>query len=177
MIIGIAGLKRAGKDTAADYLSVRYSLYKCAFADPVKRTAMQMFNLTEEQAWGLNGYDREQVTEPWGISVREILQKVGTECARNVFREDFWLVRLGDFLDKTNYGRRFVVSDVRFDNEAHWIHERGGYVIKIIRPNAVQEETDTHTSEGRVTVYDWSVPNNGTILQLKEKLDNVVQGL
>lgn len=188
MIIGIAGLARSGKDTAAVHIAAREGLYGCAFADGVKRTAMEMFNLSEEQVFGLNGYDREKKVGPWDISVREILQKVGTECGRNVFRLDFWPIRLGQRLQEKqedratpmyNYLKNFIVSDVRFPNEVDWITAKGGRVIEIARPETsdLTVGIEGHASEVGGLSVNATVSNNGSIIQLNHALDECVDDL
>jgi len=50
-IVGIIGKAGSGKDTVADMLhELRYD--KIAFADPLKRFCMDVFEFTEEQLWG-----------------------------------------------------------------------------------------------------------------------------
>ena len=51
-ILGISGLAGAGKDTVADLLVNEFSFVKVAFADPIKRAAMDWWDFSEEQLWG-----------------------------------------------------------------------------------------------------------------------------
>lgn len=175
MIIGIAGKARAGKDTAADYLAEATALTKVSFASNVKKTAMAMFGLSEAQVYG-RGVDREAIVEPWGISIREILQKIGTECGREVFRQDIWQVRLYEDLMSLGKHKHFIVSDVRFNNEAAWVQSLGGFVINIVRPSSPTVGAVGHASEQGVTVYDASVANDGSVEDLYSKLYEVIDG-
>jgi len=169
MIIGIAGKARSGKDTAAQYLSNAYHMKIHAFADPMKNAAVHLFGITRDMADGLDNYDREQIVPEWGISVREMLQKLGTDCMRNVFFDDFWLKRAEITINNSD---PLIFSDVRFDNEAQWIQDRGGYVINILREQ--QTETRDHISELGIHIADFTITNNGTKLELFAELNRIM---
>lgn len=51
MIIGVTGPAGGGKDTASEYIQ-RYNFAQIAFADPVKRIAMEVYDFSKEQLWG-----------------------------------------------------------------------------------------------------------------------------
>lgn len=76
ILIGLVAPKRSGKDTAANYLCSSYGFKKYNFADPLKRGIGEIFGLSYEQ---LDGDDKETVDPFWGVTPRELLQKVGTE--------------------------------------------------------------------------------------------------
>ena len=65
---------------------------------------------------------------------------------------------------KRNAGFTVVITDVRFDNEAAWIHNRGGVVINIVRDQDDIKE-NKHSSEGglKSDSIDLQIRNNGTI--------------
>lgn len=53
MIVGICGLAGSGKDTAADFLTRHNPRFvKVAFADPLKRIALDVYKFSDEQLWG-----------------------------------------------------------------------------------------------------------------------------
>jgi hypothetical protein len=52
IIVGLSGLAGAGKDTVADLLVNDFRFVKVAFADPIKRAAMDWWDFSEEQLWG-----------------------------------------------------------------------------------------------------------------------------
>ncbi len=170
-IVGLSGFKRTGKDTAAGYLHSHHGLMPFAFADNVKKTAMAMFGLTGMQVYGTHGYDREQVLPEWGISVREILQKVGTECGRDIFGMDIWIKRLQVDINAIP-GIPYLVSDVRFDNEAKWILDSGGIVIDIQREGC---NPDGHRSESGITEFNYQVYNDGTLEEFYDLLDQLME--
>jgi hypothetical protein len=52
MIIGVSGLARTGKDTVSDFIVKKHSAVKVAFADPLKRILMEVYDFSHEQLWG-----------------------------------------------------------------------------------------------------------------------------
>lgn len=51
MIVGVNGTAGSGKDTVAGYMK-KYKFAQIAFADPVKRVAMEVYAFTKDQLWG-----------------------------------------------------------------------------------------------------------------------------
>lgn len=76
ILIGLVAPKQSGKDTAADYLCQKYHFKKYNFADPLKEGIGKMFGFSHDQ---LYGKDKEIIDPFWGVSPREVLQKMGTE--------------------------------------------------------------------------------------------------
>jgi len=89
MILGFTGPARSGKDTAAEMAIVAlYNIHKIsriekyAFADPLKHAAAAMFGVDVKLMYS---DDKDQIDPFWGISYREMLQKLGTEGGRQLF--------------------------------------------------------------------------------------------
>lgn len=139
VLIGLVGRKQSGKDTFADYLVSQYGFTKQAFAGPVKEVCRAMFLLTPEQLE--DPQQKETVDGRWGLTPRQMMQKVGTDMVRRVWDEDFWLKNM----DLRLCGGDVVVSDVRFPNEAQYIRDRGGVLVRIAHNGGALE--DPHTSE------------------------------
>lgn len=174
-LIGIAGKARTGKDTIARHLWAKHSFTRIAFADPVKLAAQAMFGLTHDQTWDDNM--KEKLIPEWGMSPREIFQRVGTECVRDVFGADHWLNRWAQTYRMIKDTDDIVVPDVRFENEAAMIRDLGGLVIHLVRDGA--HPVARHVSESGVAIADPDIVinNNGTIEDLQSLVDTIVEGL
>lgn len=174
MIIGITGNKGSGKTEVANYLSKTKFFNRLAFAKPIKDIAKVMFLFTDEQIYTRKG--KETVDERWGLTPREALQRVGTEIGRG-FSKDIWVKNL----DARAKGlENVVVEDARFLNEAKYIRSRGGVVIGLKRPS-LGANTDTHASEMEMQenwkeMVDYEVINDGTLEELYEKIDSIING-
>lgn len=144
-LIGITGKIGSGKDTVGDAIVQRYfddrhktslgrnweRLYgmKMSFAAPLKKAVAAMLGVPvekfEDRVW------KETVIGDIGKSPRELLLSLGTEWGRNMIHPDFWVM-----LSAQEYNRgdtHLIFCDVRFDNEAKWIRQQGGTVIRLVR--------------------------------------------
>lgn len=126
-------------------------------------------------------------------TVRELLQRLGTEAMRNQIHANVWINAL--FSDYTPQGEQipwngeslkevvakgfrpypnWIITDVRFPNEAEAIKKRGGIVIRLERgvPSGIE-----HFSETALDDYDGfytKIENNGSIEELTHKLKEVL---
>jgi hypothetical protein len=169
MIIGFNGHAGAGKDTAAEILIRVYNFRRVAFADKLKIACKTVFSFTDSQLFGA---DKDVIDRYWGMSPREILQRVGTECFRIGFDSDVWVKAA---LRDIEPGRDYVITDVRFPNEAEAIKDRGGRVIRINRDNA-RGAGMVHASENALSgwEFDSTINNNGTIEDLNQAVIHAV---
>src|SRR5210317_120102 len=136
MIVGICGLIGSGKDTIADQLVQNYSFKKLSFADKLKDSVASMFDWDRELLDGKTKESRdwrEQEDKFWSketgqsITPRFVLQKFGTECMREGFYDGIWVsLTKKKILDNPDV--KWVIPDVRFENEAKMIKEIGGEV-------------------------------------------------
>jgi len=167
MIIGLSGYAQSGKDTVANYLS-EYGFTRLAFADPIRKLLYQMNPIVKEgyRVKGVvdaYGWDRAKVEFP---EIRTLLQNLGLG-ARDLFGEDFW-VRQTVNLNRDNIQKDFVVTDVRFINEAKAIKLiPNSQIWRVVRPGV--EAVNGHVSETEMDnwKYDQTFFNAGTIEDLK----------
>jgi hypothetical protein len=142
---------------------------------------------TNEERSGLNDNQRGG-----SINGRQFLQHYGTEAHRDIFGDDFWvnhLLPLNPEDIEGNYPPNYqewsegwgfpdiaVVTDLRFDNEAHRVEDLNGYNVRIIRG---KELIDSHSSEAGVdSGYLWhTIYNNGTLDELKIKVFDMMDYL
>jgi hypothetical protein len=174
-IIGLAGRARCGKDTVATMMQKEMKGIIISFADPLREATAKMFGLPEERFHG-DHPEREVPDNYWGISPREMLQKVGTECARNVFGQDFWLKRMELELSTLQCNTLFIPA-IRFENEAAWVRNRGGHVIHIYRD--LGPKVNPHISEAGVEigVYDYIINNNSSVENLEKLTYEIIQDI
>ena len=179
MILGLAGQKGSGKDTAARYLCNKYGYRVVHFADLLKKSAAETLDVDPEawEVWKNDPAIRIEVARGefvlHSLTAREYLQRYGTEAHRDVFRDDFWIHALGEkIVIDTNVD--YAIADVRFPNEATWITEqRLGKVVEICRGDT---HRDTHLSEVPLPddLLDYKVDNNGSFNNLYRQLDAVI---
>jgi len=152
MIIGLVGKARAGKDTFAEYLSKIFltdfdiEFLRLAFADELKCLCMEHFGLTYEQLWG----NKKEVEDSRFVksdgsflTAREILQMVG-EFYRSI-DNDFWVKKVAKTIGSGD--KNFIITDIRYVNEAKYIKSKHGILIKIIRNSAPEIHGANHISE------------------------------
>lgn len=142
VIIGIIGNKQVGKDTFADLLCKHYNYKKYSFADPLKRTCKELYDLTDDQL--TDPILKETLDDRWNKTPRQILQFIGTDIVRNYIGEDFWINRFNNWL-LGETSKRIVVPDIRFKNELEAVIKKNAIVIKIERCN--KHSLDSHISE------------------------------
>lgn len=115
-------------------------------------------------------FDHEIKIKP--MTVRELLQKLGTEAMRNGLHPDTWVNALmSEFIPYSARGSeyeevasRWIITDTRFPNEARAIKKRGGVVIRINRDIG----NGSHPSETALDDYnfDYIIDNNGSMEDL-----------
>lgn len=140
-ILGITGFKQSGKDEACkaiqSYLT-NVRTRRIGFADALK----------------------EEISESLGVSLdfiemnktifRPMLQWHGTDFRRNLFGDDYWIrkvsLKLIEWSKDSKAPYLVIIPDVRFQNEADFIHNNHGKILRIIR----EDSNDAHTSESSV---------------------------
>ena len=141
-IIGITGKATAGKSTLARFIAshVMGGLrpYRIAFADEVKRIARVCF--------GWDGVKDEKG--------RRLLQFIGTECGR-AYNPDIWVEKVKkkivEDLGRSSVEHVVIIDDVRFDNEAQYIRDNEGVVIRVFgRGEELKGECSGHASESGI---------------------------
>lgn len=187
MIIGLTGAAGAGKDTVARHLFTRYGYMKLALADPLYAMISAMTGLTVEKM-----ADRKvkEADIAWiGTSPRRLLQTLGTEWGRGTLGDDIWIKNLFRRIDNYSKAMRdwnnklgFVVTDVRFANEAQAIRERGGHIVEIVRPTplaGVPDEARQHSSEAGIPdeLIDVQIVNDTDVAGLLARVDKAIEWL
>lgn len=200
--ITLAGKKQVGKDTSARYIKELLPdrrVHIVHFADALKQACHAIFGIPLEDMETETGKRRRtdvkwpkprkanivgesiqgQFVTSWTpdldskhMTVREILQFVGTELFRTQMDPDVWV--------KSVYRKKYreddvvVVADCRFPNEATFAKERG-ILIGVHRDTGLA--SDGHASEMALDNYDdyhYVVDNNGSFGELRMHLEAIL---
>jgi hypothetical protein len=191
MIIGLTGKKGSGKDTVAAHLIKEYGFERRAFADPLKKSVAALFGIPyhkvdewkndpSRMVYLANDFIVTQGVEPFADEIAsempfgEFLQHYGTRSHRDIFGLDFWVDQT---LPKDGFyaGRKIVVTDLRFENEAHRIKFLQGFVVEITRPD-LEDSTardSKHESEQPLprNLIDWFITNDTDIPSLQKQTE------
>lgn len=181
-LIAITGHIGSGKSTVANMLN-KYNFTEVMFAAPLKRIACIM-GFDEKSVYG-SQLDKSMLHPYYKISARTFLQKFGTDVCRNYMpnvlpemcRPTPWIAIAENEIKKY---KNVVVSDCRFVDEAKMIHTNKGLIIKIVRPNNYYNGNEAnHASEAEIDniQHDYIIENDGTIAQLKDKIDRLITSL
>jgi hypothetical protein len=176
MIVGLCGLARSGKDTAAAHLVAELGYRRIAFADQMRVALERLDPFVQVGAThmrlttvlGLRGWDQAKEAP----DVRRLLQRFGTEVGREMMGEDVWVDMA---LRGVVAGDRVVVTDVRFPNEAAAVRRLGGLVVEVQRPGAgLDGIVATHASEAMAFDRDRVLVNDSTVADLHAAIEALV---
>lgn len=189
MIIGISGKAGSGKDELAKMIREIQPEHDWAvrkFAGKLKEIASIIAGV-EPWKFEEQEFKDSYMGEDWGMTYREFLQKLGTEGFRNSVHSNIWVnalfadyrkertwvqgpPKIDDDLilsvmhEKFDYPN-WIVTDVRFPNEAEAIRKRGYPLVKINR----SVQTGGHSSENALEYYgrfNFEIDNNGSMNDL-----------
>lgn len=179
MIIGLSGYAQTGKDTVAQHLVNEYGFTRIAFADPIREALLALDPMVPDYP-ALQGIRLSWIVEKAGWEsvkqdspeVRRMLQRMGTEVARNQWGSEFW-VDLA--MKKASEFGNVVITDVRFPNEYNAIKYRNGHVWRVSKLD--HKPANDHPSEIALDDYDfdWRIPNYGTIEDLHAVIDGIMK--
>jgi hypothetical protein len=184
-LIGLSGKMQHGKGAVAtiiqkltlDYDDAKFpgksSWEIKKFADKLKDcvcliTGYTRFDLED------NNIKNSSLGINWdNMTVREVLQKLGTEGGRNV-HENIWV---NATFSNYNPDNKWIIDDCRFINEAKSIEDRGGIVIRVNRTNHINNpEFKNHKSEISLDDYPFKyyIENDGSLEDLELKVKNIL---
>lgn len=169
MILGVCGKREHGKDTFARMLiEVDPSFSRLGFADRLKEICMKVYDLTEEQVSDFRAKEAS-LDQPIDLDARldllraetglllfeqrlvantprQVLQYVGTDYIRSV-QPDYWLQVVAQKI-KENPDGNYVITDVRFPNEAEILKGLGAFILKVLRLSKLPDNSMAeHASE------------------------------
>jgi hypothetical protein len=139
MIVGLLGFIGSGKGTAGDILK-DMGFTPISFAKGVKDITAEMFGWPRHLLEGDTQHSREWREKPdkfWSyefekdFTPRLALQLMGTEVGRNVFHQDFWVIKLKNYIDTfCNLDEKVEIDQTEFQKLVGLIEVLGELIIK-----------------------------------------------
>jgi hypothetical protein len=159
LIIGLGHRARQGKNTAGlamlDALPIGVDARLYAFADDLKqefRTACAKFGCQ----YNLIEAFKEMGLMPEWVKCEEPKPRTGLQWWGTWKRSKhprYWIDRLDRKLVQ-HAPEVAVITDVRNVNEVEYIHERGGYVVDVVRVGKTDVPVHEHESESALDDYN-----------------------
>lgn len=180
--IGLSGYARSGKDAVAKILVEEHGYVRVSWADKLREAVYALNPMMVGAGLGAmryadlidwKGYEGAKDDPIFGAEVRRTLQRMGTEAGRNVLGENVWVDALVNTMEN---GKRYVIPDTRFPNEALAITERmAGEVWRVNRPGFTP--TNSHPSETTLDGWQFSVNlnNDGTLDDLRINVHYLIE--
>ena len=148
MILGFAGKIGVGKSTTAEWFVKNKNFVILSYGTPIKKalvefTGLPMINFTDPVL------KETEIEGLPGITPRIMMQKLGTEYARDMIFSDFFLWRMRQEIEKYCH-RNIIIDDVRFENEAELIRGLNGEIFHLEREFETITEQTAHISENLI---------------------------
>jgi hypothetical protein len=132
-------------------------------------------------------YQIDQFNPVQKMTVRDFLQKLGTDAMRMGLHDNVWVNAL-----MADYKREklcdcekecrctfrlpnWIITDVRFPNEAQAIKDKGGIIIRVDRPGV--SPINDHPSEIGLDgwKFDYKIANVSDIFSLKQTVEQILK--
>ena len=192
MIIGISGRIGVGKDTLGEMIQklIKGSEIK-SYADKLRTVAEVLTGIPAEKFKDRN-FKNSKMPIEWGwygdeedpMTVREFLQELGTDAIRDSLNPNAWINALmSDYVcEELNEGEtciypNWIITDVRFPNEAEAIKKVGGIVIRLNRKAAAKNSHDSELAMEGWGDYNYTFDNDGDLEDLQAFANQVVNNL
>jgi hypothetical protein len=207
MIIGIAGRIGSGKDTVGEIiqelcLSNHGPVFEVKkFAGKLKQIASLLTGIPVED-FEDQEFKKSYLGAEWGtvesnplnavpvfeniefnhlMSVRELLQKLGTEAIRDGLHPNAWVNALMCEYKRPKMSEynpsNWIITDVRFPNELEAVEDVKGLTFKVVRPvEKSKTSVRLHPSETSLdkAEFDYEIINDGSIEDLIEKVRQIL---
>lgn len=158
LIMGFTGKAGSGKSTIAHFLEEylkekKVSSQRISFAAPLKHAMAFLFDTDQRRFW--DAHLKEQDIPGFDFTPRKVLQVIATEGMRTHLGKDIFIKLAMQRIERMSYSttKIVIIDDVRFENEAAFIRERGVLIhIQKHRPWLVP--SDNHVSELGISILD-----------------------
>lgn len=223
MIIGINGYAGSGKDTVGKLIQIascldlpegldleniinNYDLHQSWIKDmsdwKIKKwagklkTIASMLTGIPVEMFEDQEFKKTSLGPQWGMTVRDFLQKLGTDGLRTGLHENTWVNALmadytpisdqsyvledGSLFDLRDLPGHpvypdWIITDTRFPNEAQAIKDAGGIVIRVDRPGC--KPINDHPSETGLDNWDFDhkIMNGSDLTSLLFTVGNILR--
>lgn len=146
ILIGFSGKLGSGKTTASTAVScavqemdVGACCRTTSFATPLRRVLCELTGVKPQHTRSAADKARSLGAQWGNMTIGQALQRLGTDAIRTYFHQDSWVnaAMVGcDSTDPAAERRVWIFDDVRFENEAEAIRKRGGFLVRIERPES-----------------------------------------
>lgn len=129
MIIGISGKMCSGKSYISKYVKnefVEQNFQIKHFGYNVKKITSYLTGISMKTI--LSRGAKTLYIPEYNMTLGQMFQKVGTDCMRDNLHSDVWIISM---FAKYNNDLNWVIGDVRFKNEADYIKDHGGIIIRL----------------------------------------------
>lgn len=182
MIIGISGKLYSGKDTLAKYLlkyaedvaGIHFDVK--SFAYKLKKTGAFLTGTPEE--WWFSQEGKNKLLPEWNMTIGQFQQKLGTEAMRDTIHKDGWVIAL---MSEYQFYSKWIVTDVRFPNEAKAIKDKNGILIRVDGDPTGERKKSTrdlnHPSETSLDQYpdfDYKIQNIAPLSYLEQQAKSII---
>jgi hypothetical protein len=207
MIIGISGRIASGKNTVGDIIEKLCltnngpKFEQKSFAGKLKQIASLLTGIPVED-FEDQEFKKSYLGAEWGtvesnplnavpvfediafnhlMSVRELLQKLGTEAIRDGLHPNAWVNALMCEYKRPKMSEynpsNWIITDVRFPNELEAVEDVKGLTLKVVRPvEKSKTPARLHPSETSLdkAEFDYEIINDGSIADLIEKVRQIL---
>lgn len=182
MIISISGKIGSGKDTIAEIIKEKmpeagWEVKK--FAGKLKEVATLLTSIPVDK-FEDQSFKQTLLPSEWNdatgdaMTVRDLLQKLGTEAMRHGLHNNVWVNALfSEFKTDLNW----IITDTRFPNEIDACVNRGAITILVQRDSGNHIGT-AHASETALDDYnqwDYIIDNTGSVENLRRKVGEILR--
>lgn len=146
-------LPGSGKSTLAQVLVDDYGFERIPFARVLKAMTCELLialgysRQAAAELCSTGKHERLAVLD--GVTVRHLLQTLGTEWGRRCVHPELWTRAWSSAATLAlNGGTSVVVDDMRFPNELQAVQDLGGLTVRVVRPGLIRGPEASHESEG-----------------------------
>jgi len=184
VVIGISGKAQSGKTTSyniikdiikEEYKDNMYRTLYLPFAGKLKSVAIDLFDWSGDKELYKNADGSMDETKGRGllIALGQYMRKIKPNIWAAYVKKEILTGTTDPINDKTIY----LIDDIRFKNEMETLKTFGKKLvsIRLSRESQLKIDDISENDLDDYTAFDFTIENNGTIAELKDKLRNIIK--